>query len=47
MAAVESSSKAATEAITDNTVRRELHDPVKFYFGRMEERAKKKAGEQK
>jgi hypothetical protein len=41
MATVESSSKAATEALTNNLVRRELQGAVKHYFGRMEERAKK------
>jgi hypothetical protein len=40
--AVESSAKAATEAIEGMQIRRELHGPVKRYFGRMEERAKKK-----
>ena len=47
MEAVESSSKAATEAISDNLVRRELQGAVKHYFGRMEERARKSQPETK
>jgi hypothetical protein len=40
--AVEASRKAATEAISGNEVPRELQPAVKHYFGRMEERAKKR-----
>jgi hypothetical protein len=41
-AAVESSAKAATEAVEGMQVRRELQDSVKHYFGRLQERAKAK-----
>lgn len=37
---VESSAKAATEALDPMTVPRELHDSVKGYFGRLEARAR-------
>jgi hypothetical protein len=39
-AAVESSAKAATEAVEGMQVRRELQESVKHYFGRLEKRAK-------
>jgi hypothetical protein len=38
--AVESGRKAASEALETMQVRRELHDSVKHYFGRLEARAK-------
>jgi hypothetical protein len=41
-AAVESSAKAATEAVEGMQVRRELQDSVKHYFGRLQDRAKGK-----
>jgi hypothetical protein len=43
-AAVESSSKAATEAIDQMLVPRELQPSVKHYFGRLEARAKSQQG---
>lgn len=43
--AVESSAKAATEAIDAMTVPRELHPAVKHYFGRLEAKAKARSVE--
>jgi hypothetical protein len=42
--AVESASKASTEAIDTMLVRRELQDSVKHYFGRLEARVKAQQG---
>jgi hypothetical protein len=41
-AAVEAGEKASTESIDNMTVPRELHDPVKHYFGRLKARAETK-----